>query len=512
MAATAHHPEETASSGLHTLDYEVAEGLKPALDDAPQRQREWTFVAIGLVGLVAVLAAVLGLFALAGGDDTSTRTVVRKAAPAAAAAAPAAAPTLAQAKGVAFEKFTRVDPTLPPVPAGAVKRFEVDVYQHVTQVSKALAPTEVWSFAVNGKLHRGTGVSEPMVVNQGDMVDFTLTNGSGKGMKVDLPHSLDFHSAEVNPGTRYTDLAPGKSMHYRFRADHPGVFMYHCATQPVLMHTGAGMVGMFVVKPKGLAPVDRELWMTQQEYYIGKPGGDANMVKMQAKKPDVIAFNGYADQYKDAPVAVRRGERIRMYVLNAGPSIWSAFHVIGTVFDRTVVEGTVGHDAQTINLAPSQGGWVELTLAEEGGYPFVTHAFGDAVKGAIGMLKTAKAPAGAGHDMGTAGSTAAPAPADVNVTMGEMWIKSDRTEFKAGEVSFAVRNQGQTMHGFAIVKAPAKVNGGMLDESTFLAQGGHLQPGAGETVAATLKPGSYELVCHVAGHYMAGQKLAFTVK
>ena len=31
-------------------------------------------------------------------------------------------------------------------------------------------------------------------------------------MKVDLPHSLDFHSAEVNPGKRYADLAPGKSM------------------------------------------------------------------------------------------------------------------------------------------------------------------------------------------------------------------------------------------------------------------------------------------------------------
>jgi FtsP/CotA-like multicopper oxidase with cupredoxin domain len=37
------------------------------------------------------------------------------------------------------------------------------------------------------------------------------------------------------------DLAPGKSMHYRFVARHPGVFMYHGATQPVLMHTGAGM-------------------------------------------------------------------------------------------------------------------------------------------------------------------------------------------------------------------------------------------------------------------------------
>jgi nitrite reductase (NO-forming) len=299
---------------------------------------------------------------------------------------------------VKFEPFEKVDPTLPPVPAGDVKTFKVDVFQHVTQVSKDLAPTEVWSFAVNGTYYRGTGVSGPMVVTEGDTVDFTLVNGTDESMKVDLPHSLDFHSAEVNPGTRYSDLAPGKSMHYRFVAMHPGVFMYHCATQPVLMHTGAGMVGMFVVKPRNLAPVDKELWITQQEYYIGQPGKDADMAKMQAKSPDVIAFNGYANQYKDHPIDVKVGEKVRMYLLNAGPSIWSAFHVIGTVFDRTVIEGTVGHDAQTVDLAPSQGGWVEFTLDEEGGYPFVTHAFGDMVKGSLGVLKTPNAPeAGGGH-------------------------------------------------------------------------------------------------------------------
>jgi len=211
-------------------------------------------------------------------------------------------------------------------------------------------------------------------------------------MNVKLPHSLDFHSAEVNPGTRYADLAPGESMSYRFVAKNPGVFMYHCATQPVLMHTGAGMVGMFVVKPKDLPPVDKELWITQQEFYIGKPGGPADMAKMSAKKPDVIAFNGFANQYKDQPISVKKGERIRMYVLNAGPSVWSAFHVIGTVFDRTVVEGQVGRNAQTINLAPSQGGWVEFTLDEEGTYPFVNHAFGDMVKGSLGVLATPNAP------------------------------------------------------------------------------------------------------------------------
>jgi nitrite reductase (NO-forming) len=87
-------------------------------------------------------------------------------------------------------------------------------------------------------------------------------------------------------------------------------------------------------------------------------------------------------------------------VLNAGPSKWTAFHVIGSVFDRTDVEGVIGHDSQTISLAPSQGGYVELTLDQEGTYPFVDHSFGDMVKGAAGALQTADAPTpmpGASH-------------------------------------------------------------------------------------------------------------------
>jgi nitrite reductase (NO-forming) len=493
---------------------------------APDVRREWTLVAVGLTALVALIAAAIAVVSLASGGGGESTTVVAKPAAtpeAAVPAAPAAAPTLADAEGVKFEPFERVDPTLPQVPPGPVKKFDVDVFQHVTQVSKDLAPTEVWSFAVNGKKYTGTGVSTPMVVNEGDVVDFTLTNGSTKAMKVDLPHSLDFHSAEVNPGTRYADLQPGKSMHYRFTADHPGVFMYHCATQPVLMHTGAGMVGMFVVKPKGLAPVDKELWMTQQEFYIGEPGGDADMAKMSAKAPDVIAFNGYGNQYADHPISVKKGEQVRMYVLNAGPSIWSAFHVIGTVFDKTVVEGVEGHDAQTIDLAPSQGGWVEFTLDEEGTFPFVTHAFGDMVKGAMGVLATPNAPkGGGGHDMSSddgAGhgehaaaadtKTGAAGAGDVNVTLGDMWVKADKTTVKAGEVTFAVKNEGATMHGMAMAVTPVDAAGPA--EESLLAQGKQLAAGETDLITADLEPGSYELVCFLPGHYAAGQKLPFEV-
>src|SRR3954454_18496426 len=426
-----------------TLDYYAAEGI-PRPEPEPERaRREWTMVAAGLAGLIALLAVVLGAFALGKSGSGETTTVVKQTTAKTAAGAhaepprappPAKPPPLPAAKAIKCEPSEKVDPTLPAVPAGAVKKFTVDVFQHVTQVDPQLAPTEAWSFAVNGTAYRGTAASPPIVVNQGDKVQVTFVNGGSKKMAVNMAHSIDFHSAEVAPNKNYIDIAPGKDITIKFVAKHPGVFMYHCATQPVLMHTSAGMMGMMVVKPRNLAPVDRELWMTQEEFYLGAPGKPADMAKMAAETPDVMAFNGYANQYKAHPITVRGGEKIRMYVLDAGPSKWSAFHVIDTVFDRTDAEGMVGHDSQTISLAPSQGGWVEFTLAQEGNYPFVTHAFGDMVKGTAGILHTSGAPkvaapaaaakAMAHHDM--AGMSAA-APGTVNTTLGEMFVKADTT-------------------------------------------------------------------------------------
>ena len=43
------------------------------------------------------------------------------------------------------------------------------------------------------------------------------------------------------------------------------------------------------------------------------------------------------------------------------------------------------------SLRPKAAGW-RFTLDEEGTYPFVTHAFGDMVKGSVGVLATEHAP------------------------------------------------------------------------------------------------------------------------
>jgi uncharacterized cupredoxin-like copper-binding protein len=537
---------------MRSLDYAEAEGLSRTQqhDLNEESWRAWMVFGIAATALVAFIAVIFGVVAIAE-RGTESRPVAAATTPAGGVSA-ASAPTLADAHGMPYESFRPVDPTLPGVPVGAVKKFTVGVMEHITQVDPKLAPVQAWTYTVNGTAYRGTAASPPIVVNQGDRVQITFVNGASKAMGVDMSHSIDFHAAQVAPNKYYADIAPGKSETFSFTAKHAGVFMYHCATQPVLTHTGTGMTGMMLVKPRDLPPVAKELWITQQEFYIGHPGGIADQAKLAAETPDVIAFNGYANQYKIDPITVPAHQPIRIFVLNTGPSRWSAFHVIGTVFDTTNVEGVIGHDSQTVSLAPSQGGWVQFSLEEAGNYPIVTHAFGDMVKGAAGMLHTPGAPPpkgtppaptggssepvlpsmiagmtqqGASSSAGmpsstgsgqagsagssTSGVAATPAGA-VPAAMGEMWIHPSATSHAAGKVSFAVSNQGQMAHWFAIAKAPVKVDQSGTP-SGVIAKSAELSPGASAVVTAILAPGSYELVCLMPGHYASGQHVAFTV-
>lgn len=499
---------------------------EPTHQPPTDARREWTVLGLGLVALVAILGLTVAIVAFASSQSDAGTATAAVARPAAKATAPhdhsamttKAATTAAAETGqdVAFEPFEWVDPTLPAVPAGDVKKFTVGVDEHVVKVDPGQPPTDAWTYTVNGTVYRGTAASPPIVVNQGDKVQLTFVNGASEDMHVTMGHSIDFHSAEVAPNKYYVDIAPGEKETIRFTAEHAGVFMYHCATQPVLMHVGNGMAGMMVVKPRDLPPVDRELWIDQSEYYLGAAGEPADMTKLTEEKPDVIAFNGFANQYKTKPIDVRQGERIRMYVLNTGPSKWSAFHVIGTVFDRVHSDNGEATDVQTISLAPSQGAWAEFTLDQEGNYPFLTHNFGDMMKGAVGMLHTAGAPdatAPEGAPQAARTQPVAQTTADaVPVELGEMWIKTPDATVDAGKVTFAIKNAGAAMHQFAIYRTPVVAVKGSPDPAAAVAAGKMLGAGEDETVTADLKPGRYELVCLMAGHYAAGQKLAFTVR
>jgi nitrite reductase (NO-forming) len=235
----------------------------------------------------------------------------------------------------------------------------------------------------------GMRVPGPVVhVREGDEVQFTLTNNARSG-----GHSIDFHSAQTPWNLNYKTILPGESLSFDWVANYPGVFMYHCGTAPVLHHISNGMYGAVVVDPETPLPPAREYVLVQSEFYASSDTGGnpwaGDMQKMLANRPDLMAFNGKAFQYRDHPLTADAGELIRLYVVNAGPTQFSAFHVIGAIFSRVLVDGNPNNVLEGIStwtIPPGGAATFELVIPEAGQYPFVTHSFAYTELGAVGLL------------------------------------------------------------------------------------------------------------------------------
>src|SRR5262249_44838138 len=140
--------------------------------------------------------------------------------------------------------------------------------------------------------------------------------------------------------------------------------------------------------------VDHEFVMLQSELYTGKHGAVPDLSKLLNEQYDAVMFNGYVNQYKYAPIHLQPNQRIRVWVLDDGPSQASSFHVIGTIFDTVYKEGSyllqpgpAQGGSQALDLAPAQGGFVEFAPTEPGNYAFVTHKFNDASRGGLGIFQ-----------------------------------------------------------------------------------------------------------------------------
>ncbi|MHB8838861.1 MAG: multicopper oxidase domain-containing protein [Gemmatimonadaceae bacterium] len=222
----------------------------------------------------------------------------------------------------------------------------------------------------------------------GDTIDFTLVNGA------DMPHSMDFHAAEIAPNRAYRNVMPKDSIQFTFVPRVPGVFMYHCGTAPVAAHIANGMYGALIIDPVTPRAPAQEFVLVQSEFYMGAGQGKDSIraldwQKLLGASPDFVTFNGVASRYASHPIPVKARTPVRLYVVNAGPNRFSAFHVVGAIFDDVHVDafGSPLRGVQTYNVPVGGGAIFELRLAEPGQYPFVSHAFADATKGAMGVLE-----------------------------------------------------------------------------------------------------------------------------
>jgi nitrite reductase (NO-forming) len=157
--------------------------------------------------------------------------------------------------------------------------------------------------------------------------------------------------------------------------DTPGAFMYHCASGPVTdLHIKSGLNGAMIVYPRGerLRPA-RELVVVESGIYGDPdatgliPGTDP--LRVRKNDPALMMFNGRLDH---SEYAVRPGDLVRAYVVNAGPGV-SAIHVMGTILDTVRDGATELRNVQTYGVPPGSGAVVEFTIPEPGVYGLVDH-------------------------------------------------------------------------------------------------------------------------------------------
>ena len=277
----------------------------------------------------------------------------------------------------------------------------------VVQIAKGVM-YDAWTF-------NGTVPGPTIWVRQCESVHFTLINNDT------MPHSIDFHAAEVNWATVYAPVAPGKSLSFDFAPAYPGVFMYHCGVPPVLEHIGNGMYGVIVVNGTGAMALPKapggQYVLIESEFYLNShPNPDGtyggNYSKMLAVTPDYVVFNGEAFKNMMSPLLVKPNQLVRLYLFNEGPSVWEAFHVIGALMDTVYIDGdpvNAQYGLQTLSIPPSGGAIVDMYFKDPGGKnPFVSHAFAYMQKGAMGIFQVENGTGGV--STGTTTTSAASGP------------------------------------------------------------------------------------------------------
>jgi nitrite reductase (NO-forming) len=145
-----------------------------------------------------------------------------------------------------------------------------------------------------------------------------------------------------------------------------------------------------------LPQADKNYVLVASEWYMNGDGLEApaefNMTKAHARQPDWMTFNGYAGQYVTHPLTADPGELVRLWVVDAGPSLDTDFHVVGTIFNTVYPFGDMNpdhvlHNVQTVTVPAGGGGVFDVQIDDPGLYPFVSHAFAAVDEGQVGLLK-----------------------------------------------------------------------------------------------------------------------------
>jgi nitrite reductase (NO-forming) len=335
--------------------------------------------AVNMVAIVVAFAALVVSVALGMEGGVFTR---------APAAEPAAvAPTAEPARALDVANVVR-DPSDVPPPITRTTPTTVKITMTVEEVVAELADGTTYSFWT----FDGTVPGPMLRVMQGDTIEFTIVSPDSNA----IGHNIDLHAVNgPGGGATVSNVQPGESKTFSFKALNSGLFIYHCAFPPPWHHIAQGMYGGILVEPPGgLPPVDREFYVIQGEWYTSQPFGTKGHMQFDndkafAELPEYYTFNGNLSALTEiSPLEAKVGESVRVYFGVGGPNVGSNFHIIGEIFDKVFTGSpeTFVANEETWYVPPGSFAAFEFELDVPGTYLLVDHALFRAGHGAAGAL------------------------------------------------------------------------------------------------------------------------------
>lgn len=290
-----------------------------------------------------------------------------------------------------FEKIADIGSDPNAVPSEPQKPDDngiVKIYLTTREVISEIAPGiyfNYWTY--------NNQVPGPMLrIRENDTVEISLTNDKS---------SLHFHNIDLHAvtgpggGAVLTNVAPGETKIFRWKALNPGLYIYHCAMPNVSTHNSHGQYGLILVEPRdGLPLVDKEFYLVQGELYTSGQLGKRGLMIFDPEallngQPNYITFNGKIE--RTPRMKARVGDKIRIYVGNGGVNLISSFHVIGEIFDTVYPNASIGgaleHNTQAAQVLPGSASIIEFTVDVPGKYLIVDHALARMNKGAWAVLE-----------------------------------------------------------------------------------------------------------------------------
>jgi uncharacterized cupredoxin-like copper-binding protein len=136
---------------------------------------------------------------------------------------------------------------------------------------------------------------------------------------------------------------------------------------------------------------------------------------------------------------------------------------------------------------------------------------------ALALLVTACGGGGGGGGLGGS-PEAAPPGSSIVVEMTDYKITVNVTNWRAGGVTFGVRNLANMEHSFVVIKTlipqdKLPVDGATAKAKEDVKMGEIKSIAAGKSAALRLElqPGKYVLICNIAGHYQLGMHNSITM-